>query len=95
MIVIIQPFHAKFLLCHDGIIRGVVNLLAVDCIFNRHLVALFFLQIVLFYNRRSILLLNSLMLFCFFFSQIIINAAGSLMCHQPAQILNVFEHRQR
>ena len=42
MIVIIQPLHAKFLLCHDGIIRGVVDLLAVDRIFNQHLVALSF-----------------------------------------------------
>ena len=29
----IQPLHAKFLLCHDGIIRGVIDLLAVDRIF--------------------------------------------------------------
>ena len=30
-----------------------------------------------------------LCVFCFFFSQSIINAAGSLMCHQPAQTLFV------
>ena len=50
MIVIIQPLHAKLLLCHDGIIRGVIDLLAVDRIFNQHFVALSFLQIVLTYN---------------------------------------------
>lgn len=33
MIISIQPLHAKFLLCHDGIIRGVIDLLAVDRIF--------------------------------------------------------------
>ena len=33
MIISIQPLHAKFLLCHDGFIRWVVDLLAVDRIF--------------------------------------------------------------
>lgn len=32
----IQPLHAKFLLCHDGFTRWVVDLLAVDRIFYRH-----------------------------------------------------------
>ena len=32
----LQPLHAKFLLCHDGFIRWVVDLLAVDRIFYRH-----------------------------------------------------------
>ena len=32
----LQPLHAKFLLCHDGIIRGVIDLLAVDRIFYWH-----------------------------------------------------------
>lgn len=35
MIISIQPLHAKFLLCHDGFIRWVVDLLAVDRIFYR------------------------------------------------------------
>lgn len=33
VVIIIQPLHAKFLLCHDGFIRWVVDLLAVDRIF--------------------------------------------------------------
>ena len=32
----LQPLHAKFLLCHDGFIRWVVDLVAVDRIFYRH-----------------------------------------------------------
>ena len=36
VVIIIQPLHAKFLLCHDGFIRWVVDLLAVDRIFYRH-----------------------------------------------------------
>ena len=35
VVIIIQPLHAKFLLCHDGFIRWVVDLLAVDRIFYR------------------------------------------------------------
>ena len=33
VVIIIQPLYAKFLLCHDGFVRWVVDLLAVNRIF--------------------------------------------------------------